>query len=491
MKKIVLVLLLFFTAITTASASELPKNVVNKLKKDIPNVSIRFDGLIEYPDGTQYLPVFPMDLTQTGDEAKVVLTFPANKSLKDEPPLVLFDNNFSMLKILKSQVHSPTVIFYNEMPLCVKRGLLPQDLLVPENLVFPEELQILLGNLTIPTKSLDDEFEYFKDLDRFLKSEKAQPAKKQVEVPTPAPKTSGKTFPYLAGKTIYATNYQTNCVYLLNPDTGKVIASIALRSTPSNMIMTRDKRYLLLTMLGSSKIAVVDLAKREVVKEFESGQLPISVEIDKNKNIAYVANQHSSTISILDLENMDIKDRIEVEGNPCKISLSADKKSMLYLDGGTDNVYVILLGEDFREIKLLFRTKNLAKMLFTNDKIYIASRDRNFVTVVDGVSLKPKAQIPTGEKPIDMCVFNSKLYVVNAESDTLSIIDTKTDTKIKDIPLCTSGFPYKINPTDNPAKIIITTAASHEYILVDLNKDSVDKKCPTDPIISNIIVTGK
>lgn len=488
MKKIVLVLLLF-TAINAASAAELPKNVVNKLKKDIPNVSIRFDGLIEYPDGTQYLPVFPMDLTQTGTEAKIALTFPANKSLRDEPPMVLFDNNFSMLKILKSQTHSPTVIFYNEMPLCVKRGLLPQDLLVPENLVFPEELQILLGNLSIPTESLDDEFEYFKDLDRFLKSEKAQEVKKQL--PLPSPKISGKNSLYLARKMIYATNYQANCVYLINPETGKLINSIALRSTPSNMIMTRDKRYLLLTMLGTSKIAVVDLSKRAVVKEFESGLLPASIEVDKSKNIAYVANQHSSTISILDLANMEVKDRIEVTGEPCKISLSPDKQTMLYLDGGTDNVYVILLGEDFREIKLLFKTKNLAKMLFLNDKIYIASRDRNSLTVVDGVSLKPTIRIETGEKPLDMYAFNSKLYVVNAESDTLSVIDTNTDKKIKDISLATKGFPYKINHTENPSKIIITTAASHEYVLVDLNKDTVEKKFQIDPIVSNIIVSGK
>ena len=486
MKKIVLVLLLFFTAFTTAYAGELPKNIEAKLKKDVPNVSIRFDGLIEYPDGTQYLPIFPMDLIKTGEEAKITLTFPAKKSLRDEPLLVLFDNNFSMLKILKSQIQSPTVIFYNEMPLCIKRGLLPQDLLVPENLVFPEELQTLIGDLNIPTKSLDDEFEYFKELDKFLKAEKTKKT-----ILTPQPKSTGKIYPYKSGNIAYATNYQANCVYLINPSTGRIITSIPLRSNPSDMIMTNDKRYLLLTMLNSSKIAVIDLTKRAVVKEFESGLLPVSFEPDKENNIAYVANQHSSTISILDLNKMEVKDRIEVEGNPCKIVLSPDKKTMLYLDGGTETVYVIILGEDFREIKKLFKTKNLAKILFLNNKIYIASRDRDSLTVVDGISLKPKAKIQTGEKPLDMHSYNSKLYVVNAGSDTLSVIDINEDKKIKDIPLGTNGFPFKINKTDNPSKIIITTAASHEYVVVDLNKDTIVKKFPTTPIINNIILSGK
>ena len=489
MKKIVLTALLFFTAMTTVSASELPQNVINKIKKEVPNANIRFDGLVEYPDGTQYLPVFPMDLAQTGTEAKVALTFPANKSLRDEPPLVLFDNNFSMLKILKSQTHNPTVIFYNEMPLCVKRGLLPQDLLVPENLVFPEELQVLLGNLVIPTESLTDEFDYFKDLDRFLEPEKALQVKKQN--PLPSPQSFDKNLPCLARKMIYAINYQANGVYLVDPETGKVVAVVPLRSTPSNFLMTRDQRYLLVTMLGTPKLAVIDLTKRAVVKEIDSGLLPNSLEVDKDKNIAYIANQHSSTISIIDLENMEVKDRIEVKGAPCRLTLSQSKKELFYLDSSTDSVYVILLGEDFNDIKFLFKTKNLTKTLFINDKVFVASRDKNYITAVNGVSLKPIAQIPTGERPLDMYIYNSKIYVLNAKSDTLSVIDPVKNVKIKDIVLNSNAFPCKINLLDTPSKIIVTTAAKHEYILVDLNKESVEKKFPIDPIVNRIIVSRK
>jgi YVTN family beta-propeller protein len=490
MKKLILTILLFFMGITMTFSTELPKNIQTKLKNDIPGVTIRFDGLVEYPDKTQYLPVFPMDLKKT-DEAKIVLTYPTNKTLKDKPDMVLFDNDFAMLRIIKSQTHNPTIIFYNQMPLCVKRGLLPQDLLVPENLIIPEELEILLGNLSIPLEKLSDEFAYFEDFDRFFDPVKAQAQKKTEFLKLPS--AFDKNLPCLAKKIIYAINYQANAVYLINADTGKVLKIIPLRSNPSGFIMTRDQRYLLVAMLGTSKLSVIDLNTNCVVKEIESGNLPTSIAVDKTKNIAYVANQNSSTISVVDLTNMDVTERIEASGNPSKMALSFDRKALIYSDALTEGVHKMVLGGDFVDDKFLFKIKNLSKALSFNDKIYLASRDKNYITVVDIGAEKPVVvnKIVVGEKPLDMAIIDSKLYVVNSVSDSLSVIDLNTDKNIKDIPLNTKGFPNKINLLDTSVRAIISTASNYEYVLVDLEKDTVVKKFPIDTIVNSIIVSQR
>jgi len=489
MKKLILTILLFFMGITMTLATELPKNIQSKLKKDVPGVTIRFDGLVEYPDKTQYLPVFPMDLNKTDADAKITLTYPANKTLKDKPDMVLFDNNFAMLRIIKSATHNPTVIFYNQMPLCVKRGILPQDLLVPENLVLPEELEILLGNLSIPLEKLSDEFAYFEDFDRFFDPAKA----KEQKITNSLKSVSGfdKTLPCLAKKMMYAINYQANAVYLINADTGKVLKTIPLRSNPSAFIITRDQRYLLVAMLGTSKLSVIDLNTNCVVKEIESGNLPAYIAVDKIKNIAYIANQNSATISLLDLVNMDVTQRIEVVGNPCKLTLSSDRKALIYLDALTDGVHQVVLGDDFNNDTFLFKTKNLSKALSFNDKIYLACRDKNYITVVDIASKKPVNKIPVGEKPLDISIIDSKLYVVNAISDSLSVIDLNTEIKIKDIPLNTKGFPNKINILDNSISAIVSTAANYEYVLINLEKDTVVNKFPIDTIVNSIIVSQR
>ena len=43
-----------------ANATQLPQPIVEYLKSKYPNVEIRFDGLIELPDHTIYLPVSPL-----------------------------------------------------------------------------------------------------------------------------------------------------------------------------------------------------------------------------------------------------------------------------------------------------------------------------------------------------------------------------------------------------------------------------------------------
>ncbi|MEI8377166.1 MAG: hypothetical protein WCF95_01375 [bacterium] len=491
MKKLILTILLFFMGITMTFATELPKNIQAKLKKDIPGVTIRFDGLVEYPDKTQYLPIFPMDLKKTDAEAQIALTYPVNKTLSDKPDMVLFDNDFAMLRIIKSQTHNPTVIFYNKMPLTVKRGLLPQDLLVPENLVMPEELEILLGNLSIPLEKLSDEFAYFEDFDRFFDPVKAKEQKKTDSL-KPA-SVFDKSLPCLAKKVIYAINYQANAVYLINADTGKVLKIIPLRSNPSGFIITRDQRYLLVSMLGSSKLSVIDLNTNCVVKEIESGNLPNSICVDKIKNIAYIANQNSSSISVVDLTNMDVTERIEVDGNPSKMTLSYDRKSLVYSDALTDGVHKVTLAQDFADNKFLFKIKNLSKAISFNNKIYLACRDKNYITVADigGEKSVIVNKIPVGEKPLDMCLIDSKLYVVNAVSDSLSVIDLNTDKKIKDIALNTKGFPNKINLLDTSIRAIVSTASNYEYVLIDLEKDAVASKFPIDTIVNSIIVSQR
>ena len=83
MKKFLIIFLLvcLFSFINKACATELPIQIQNKLKKEISGVTIRFDGLVEYPDKTQYLPIFPMDLIKN-TEGKIITTYPANKTLK-------------------------------------------------------------------------------------------------------------------------------------------------------------------------------------------------------------------------------------------------------------------------------------------------------------------------------------------------------------------------------------------------------------------------
>ena len=61
MKKIILKLIILCVSMITlpSFATQLPLEVKNYVLNNVPNASIRFDGLVTLPDGTHYLPLIP------------------------------------------------------------------------------------------------------------------------------------------------------------------------------------------------------------------------------------------------------------------------------------------------------------------------------------------------------------------------------------------------------------------------------------------------
>ena len=132
--------------------SDIPKPIADFLKAKYPKINIRFDGFVEIPDGTQYLPVFPLDLLDVPNPTYIVMTIPAKIDITAKPDLILFADNFAFFKIIREPGEPPTLLSSNKIPLVVKMGILPQDLIVPKGLELPPELRVLLGDFKIPIK---------------------------------------------------------------------------------------------------------------------------------------------------------------------------------------------------------------------------------------------------------------------------------------------------------------------------------------------------
>src|SRR5574344_1588982 len=98
MKKLLITLFALLAFTGSAFAAKIPNGVQSYIKKSVPNADIRFDGVIILPDGTLYLPLYPSSM-KNPDKISVRITYPANKSFKDKPDVVIFNNDFSLLKL--------------------------------------------------------------------------------------------------------------------------------------------------------------------------------------------------------------------------------------------------------------------------------------------------------------------------------------------------------------------------------------------------------
>ncbi|MGH9980320.1 MAG: YncE family protein, partial [Nitrososphaeraceae archaeon] len=97
------------------------------------------------------------------------------------------------------------------------------------------------------------------------------------------------------------------------------------------------------------------------------------------------------------------------------------------------------------------------------NKVYVANRGSDSVSVISGDSNTKIKDIPVGNRPVAIGInnFGDKVYVANFNSANISVISTATDTKLKDIPV-----------GDNPSDISIDEYKNRIYV-VNQGSDSI------------------
>ena len=154
MRKLLLAICIMVMACSTSFGAKVPDDVRNYINNNVPNADIRFDGVIVFPSNTVYLPLFP-SLFSDVKTLSIKETYPAGRDIRQEPDVIIFNNDFVLMKVLTDGTGHRTVAHLNNPPLQVRTGLLPQDMLVPSGLIIPENIKGIIGNLKIDTKNED------------------------------------------------------------------------------------------------------------------------------------------------------------------------------------------------------------------------------------------------------------------------------------------------------------------------------------------------
>ena len=148
MRKLILIISLLIVFSANVYAAKIPQDVQTYLENELINVDIRFDGVITFPSNTVYLPLFP-SLFSDIKKLDIKQTYPANRTLRQEPDVIRFNNDFVLMKVFSDGEGHRTVAHLSDPPLQVRTGLLPQDMLVPSGLIIPENVKSIIGNLDI------------------------------------------------------------------------------------------------------------------------------------------------------------------------------------------------------------------------------------------------------------------------------------------------------------------------------------------------------
>ena len=470
MRKILIVLALFLAAQGCFSA-ELPKDVKNIVMQNFPETNFRFDGVIILPDNTIYLPVIPAKIINP-ETLEISSTIPEGKTLSQKPDVVIFNNDYVLLKVLEDKEGKKSIIKLQNPPHQLKSGLLPQDMLVPHGLAIPENIKGIIGNLEITTINEP--------------TLKVIPAKNKGENSVV---NSLSEIPQLKNKTIYATTNFTKNIQVLNPSRQTPEYSFSQENIPISM-KGYDGQFLLVSSFNKKSVDIISLADEQIIKQINLKTQPGEIIIDKNNKIAYIASPEDASIYVLSLENMTLKKQLKLNGMCEKLTLSEDGTKLFYVDKKTNEIWAVELDNGYL-LREIGRFPNTSKIAYANKKIYITSRTKNRLAIIDYKTIGLVGETNITTKPVDMLVFNDKLYILGAINNEICIIDTTTDQLTDIIELGTDGFSTKIFRIDGTNLAIITDTKAKKYSIIDLKLKKVIKTNAVEIPINSIVVVDK
>lgn len=466
MRKLLMLICLFVLTCTTALGAQVPKSVQDFINKDFPETNFRFDGAILLPDNTMYLPLFPAK-TENLEELTIKESYPKNTSMKQKPDMIILDNNFVLLKVINTN-GKKTVLNMTTPPDEVTSALLPQDILLPKGLMIPENLKGIIGNLDVMVTQ-----------ETGLKINNTRNKGKSLTIPVEP----------LKDKTFYVSTGVNKNIQVVSSNS-KVPEYALEQEHVINDLQAYNNEFLFVTYFDYKTMNIISLMDEKIIKKVNFETIPEQIIIDGKNKIAYITSGTNSSIYIFSLETMTLKKQLKVNGKCEKFTLSEDGTKLFYVDRKTNNIWAIELDNNYL-LKNIGSFPNISKIAYDNGKIYILSRTKNRVAIVDYETIGFIEEFEVSEKPVDMYVYNNELFILCAQDNIVEVLNTQEDVITDKLFLNTNAFATKIIPVENSNLIMITNALSGLYSVIDTDMKEIVKTSPLDIPVRVIAVTNK
>ena len=474
MRKFLVLITAIIISCASSWAAKIPDDVQNYIKDVFPSVDIRFDGVIILPSNTIYLPLYPSLFTDI-KKLSIKETYPANRSLSQEPDVVIFNNDFVLMKVLTDGQGHRTVLHQSNPPVQIRTALLPQDMLVPSGLIIPENIKGIIGNLKIDTKSEDIiKVENEDAFEEFLSS--SEPVTKQ------------NLISQLKNKILFVTTNYSKNIQVVEPARALPDYSLAQKSIPVDVKAVHNGKFLLVTSYDRPFLDIVSVADSRFIKQIQLDANPEQIMLDAANNKAYVAAPSVSTIYVINLDSMALIQKIKINGYCERMVLNQGK--LFYVDKFNNQIWSIELDNNY-ELKEIGKFPNVSALAYADGKLFIASRTKSRIAVIDYATNTLQSEFTTVNKPISMMVYNNKLYVLGAQSNEIQILNPSDSSIIGTINLNTSGFSSGLKKIDGMDLALVSDLKQNLYSIIDLKSDGLIATYSLNIPIKDIVITDK
>ena len=281
------------------------------------------------------------------------------------------------------------------------------------------------------------------------------------------------------GKVVAAINPDSGSVTLVDAVNLTVMAEVSVGDDPRTLCFTPNSKKIVVSNWGSASISVISLDRGIGAEHHRVGLMPYGVVTDGNS--AFITEFGTGNVSILNLKTGRQVNRISVNPFPAGLAITSDRKQLLVthlfsgdvtsIDVKTSKVnHIVSTGLDIS-------SNQFVAIGPLGDKAYLPQTRSNVdntallfdstvfpvVNILDLPDLKlmvrDRITIDTADEPVNMPFSvaissdENVVFVANAGSDDVSVIDQRTD----------RGLAH-ISVGSNPRGVVITPDGSRVFV---------------------------
>jgi YVTN family beta-propeller protein len=210
-----------------------------------------------------------------------------------------------------------------------------------------------------------------------------------------------------AGERLYIAASGDDEVEIVDIRAGRIVNRVKLNNgdSPQELVLTPDKRQLLVTDKGSDTVSVIDTSSMAERSRIPVGQAPVAIVMDKAGRRAYVFNNISNTISVIDVANSAVAATIATDSSPIRgdFSPAGDK---LYVIQSASPYLTVLDVASLSVTNRIFVGLGLSgiKVDQNTGLIYVAKKDESRVFILDPALLIPLDYMQTASNVSYMAI---------------------------------------------------------------------------------------
>ncbi|AKB28648.1 cell surface protein [Methanosarcina siciliae T4/M] len=247
-----------------------------------------------------------------------------------------------------------------------------------------------------------------------------------------------------------------------------------------------------ITNEGSNSISVIDVSTNKVVATIPVGSNPVGVAINPDGTKVYVANDHSNDISVIDTATNAVIATVSAGSSPQGIAVSPDGKTVYVANLAGNSISVIDTTSN-TVVSTVKTGRNPKGVAVSPDgkKVYITNSEDKTVSIIDTATKVVVSTVSVGKDPKEIAVTpdGAKVYVANSDSGTVSVIDVSTNSVTDTVKV--EGAPFGVAITPDGTKVYVTNYDQYfsTVTVIDVATNKVTATIPVGPDPVGVEVT--